>query len=169
LTGRELGKLGSCLDFYDELLIHDHVNALDPEFIAFIPDANPDLPRDLVPTREQLALERHYIKMLEKPKSKSVVNLVERPDHGSGKRFFNQFDACHAPELRRDANPKSPNPSTMIQNATAIDPPNPFNPPNPHNLPTWMPELGDSLSATVALQSSTWLVFRNRVYMREET
>jgi hypothetical protein len=57
----------------------------------------------------------------------------------------------------------------MIQNATAIDPPNPFNPPNPHNLPTWMPELGDSLSATVALQSSTWLVFRNRVYMREET
>jgi hypothetical protein len=131
LTNGELAQLEACLGLHNELVIHDHVYALYAQLLPFVNDSSPDLARHAMAARQKLTFQRHHVEVLKKSKSKVVVNLEKRPDHGSRESFFNQDMSRHTPRMaRRNAN-KSSIPATQTPIATRIYPFNPSNPPNP--------------------------------------
>lgn len=65
------------LDLDHDAIVDYHVESLLAKLAAFVHHSDPDLARDLVPSRQQLALESLEVEMLEKTVSECVVHLEE--------------------------------------------------------------------------------------------
>lgn len=74
LTLGGLVKFGGGLDFHDKLFIDDHIEPLSAELIAFVHDTHANLPRYAMAACQKFTLERHRIDVLEKSKTKRVVD-----------------------------------------------------------------------------------------------
>jgi hypothetical protein len=99
LTSGVVGQFGARFGFHYDLFVHDHVYALDAKLFLFVNDSSPDLAGHMMSARQQLTLQRHDVKMLQKSKAEVVVNLEKRPDHRPSEGFFNQVTARHAPRM----------------------------------------------------------------------
>ena len=80
LARRVLPQVMGGLDFDDDAIVHHHVETLFAKLLPFVHHGDPDFASDLVPSRQQLALESLEIKVLEEAVSERVVNLEERTD-----------------------------------------------------------------------------------------
>jgi hypothetical protein len=69
--------------------------------VALIEHWNSNLTRDRVLTRDELALQSHYVNVLQEAVAQIIVNLEERSDYGMGEPFFNQLVTGHAPKMAR--------------------------------------------------------------------
>ena len=61
LPERALVQLERRLDFDDELSIDDHIQSLKPEFFTLVHHSNAEFARDMMPSRQEFALERENI------------------------------------------------------------------------------------------------------------
>jgi len=77
----------SGLDLDHDAIVDHHVDSLLAKLPAFVHHSDPDLASQLVPTRQQLALQSLEIKVLEEAVSERVVNLEERADDGIDQLF----------------------------------------------------------------------------------
>jgi len=68
------------LDLDHDAIIDHHIETLLAKLPAFVHHTDPDLASHFVPSRQQLALERLDVNVLEETVSKGVVNLEERTD-----------------------------------------------------------------------------------------
>jgi hypothetical protein len=82
LASRVLLQFVRGLYLEHDTVVDDHIEALLAELLALVHHGDPDLASNLVPSRQQLALESLEVKMLEEAVSERVVNLEERTDDG---------------------------------------------------------------------------------------
>jgi len=83
--------------------------------VSFVNDPHRDLAGNVMVALDELPLESHYINVLQKPKTKGVVHLEERPNHRMGEPFFNELANRHALKIALKNPQKPPNPRHRTQ------------------------------------------------------
>ena len=80
LASRVLLQVVGGHDLDHDAIVDDHVESLLTKLPALVHHSDPNFASDLVPSRQQLALESLEVKVLEEAVSERVVNLEERTD-----------------------------------------------------------------------------------------
>ena len=80
LASRVLLQFVGGHDLDHDAIVDDHVESLLTKLPALVHHSDPNFASDLVPSRQQLALESLEVKVLEEAVSERVVNLEERTD-----------------------------------------------------------------------------------------
>ena len=80
LASRVLLQVVGGHDLDHDAIVDDHVESLLTKLPALEHHSDPNVASDLVPSRQQLALESLEVRVLEEAVSERVVNLEERTD-----------------------------------------------------------------------------------------
>src|SRR5687768_15542090 len=65
LPARIRMKMFGGLHFDDDLVVNDHVEALDAEFLSFVIDCHGHFASDTMPAGAQLALQGHHVQVFQ--------------------------------------------------------------------------------------------------------
>ena len=89
-------QLSGGLDLEDHLVVDHHVEALPADRFALVADANPYLPRDIMATADELALQCRSVDRFEQPEPELVGNLVKRAYDRSRKCLVEKIGPEHS-------------------------------------------------------------------------
>src|SRR5688572_16768617 len=104
LAAGRLMQLQRGFRFHHDLPVNDHVESLVGQLLPLVHDAHGSFPGNMVSASHELALQGHYICMLEKPEPKGVVYLVERTNDGLGKLLLDEL--THTGTIRSSVVPQ---------------------------------------------------------------
>src|SRR6185437_8869568 len=85
----------------DEAVIDKHVETLRRQLFSFVENGHRHFTRYAMPARAELALQRHFVDVLQKSVTEHVVDVVERADDGACESLMWQSGCCHAPRYAK--------------------------------------------------------------------
>jgi len=92
-------ELASGLDFYDQLLVDDHVQALFRELLSLVEDTHRDFAANPMFARDELPLQCHCVDVFKESKPESVIDLEECADDRVSESFFKEVSARHSVKM----------------------------------------------------------------------